>query len=118
MNAVQKQQSVPTNSSAGSRGKVNPYSSLDAVSNGRDWNVTDCDAKDIQLLIAACIAAGDAVMFSSSKKGPIIGITVYHDGEPTKKWTDNAELFEELMGKFTRLALAQLPVEVQQKLTT
>lgn len=118
MSAVQRPQSVSADRSTSARSKNNPYSSLDALTDNRDWNVTDVDAKDLQLLIASCIAAGDAVMFSASKKGPIIGITVYHDGEPTKKWTDNAELFSELIGKFTRLALAQLPVEVQQKLTT
>lgn len=118
MNAIQKQQPIHSDRSSGSRSKVNPYSSLDAVVDKRDWNVTDCDAGDIQLLIAACIAAGDAIMFSGSKQGPIISITVYHEGEPNKKWTTSPELFTELMGKFTRLALAQVPVEVQQKLTT
>lgn len=118
MSAVQKPQPVSPDRSTGNRGKNNPYSSLDDVSTSRDWNVTDVDAKDLQLLVAACVAAGDAIMFSASKKGPIIGITVYHEGEPTKKWANNADEFAELVSKFTRLALAQLPQEVQAKLTT
>jgi len=118
MSAVPKLKPVPTNRGTSIGSADNPYKSLDAVSDNRDWNVTDIDAKDLQLLIAACIAAGDAVMFSGSKKGPVICITVYHNGEPTKKWTDGPELFAELVSKFTRLALTQVPNEVAQKLTT
>ena len=110
-NALPKPESIRPDRISSNRGKTNPYSTMDDVRSGRDWNVTECNAGDILLLIAACIAAGDA-------KGPIIGITVYHEGEPTKKWTDSPDLFEELVGKFTRLALAQLPAEVQQRLTT
>lgn len=118
MNAVPNTKPVSPNRASSGGGKNNPYSSLDDVVSNRDWNVTDVDAGDLQLLIAACIAAGDAIMFSASKKGPIIGVTIYHNGEPVKKWTDGPELFSELIGKLTRLALSQVPVEVQQKLTT
>ena len=118
MTAVSKQQPVQPNRSTSGRGANNPYSSISDDTSTRDWSVMEIDAGDLQLLIAAALAAGDAIMFSASKKGPLVGLTVYHDGEPTKKWASDAEAFGVLVDKFTRLALAQLPSEVQQKLTT
>jgi hypothetical protein len=118
MCAVQKQQPVQSNRSTSNRSQANPYADIDTDDSGDSWSLLEIDAGDLQLLLAACIAAGDAVMFSASKKGPLVGLTVYHNGEPTKKWGNSAEQFAELVSKFTRLALAQLPPEIAQRLTT
>ncbi|HET8705931.1 MAG TPA: hypothetical protein VFM46_06475 [Pseudomonadales bacterium] len=118
MNAVQKHESVRPNNGNSARAKVSPYASAVRDSRGDDWSITQADAGDLQLLVAACLAAGDAVMFSCSRKGYAICTTVYHDGEPTKLWATSADDFAEIVGKVTRLALQQLPSEVAAKLTT
>ena len=115
MNAVSKPGSVRQDRSAHIGGKASPYASVAASSGGGDWSITE---GDLQLLIAACIAAGDAVMISCSRKGYAICLTIYHDGEPTKIWCTTAEDFENAVSKVTRLALQQVPTEVAAKLTT
>lgn len=118
MNALQEHKPVRPNSGNGSRTKTSPYAAAVNNSGSSDWSITEGDAGDLQLLVAACIAAGDAVMFSCSRKGYAICVTVYHDGEPTKLWCTSAEDFTETVGKVTRLALQQLPAEIQARLTT
>ena len=117
-NAVSKLKPVPADRNGNRGTKSNPYASATQPGNDRDWSLLDVDSRDLQLLLAACIAAGDAVMFSASKKGPVIGLTVYHDGEPTKLWANNPEAMSDIIEKVTRLALQQLPSEVAAKLTT
>ena len=118
MHAVPKHGSVRQDRGANAGAKTSPYASVAAGSSGGDWSITQSDAGDLQLLIAACIAAGDAVMISCSRKGYAICLTIYHDGEPTKIWCTSAEDFENAVSKVTRLALQQVPAEVAAKLTT
>lgn len=97
--------------------KVSPYATTDNTSSAVDWSIVQTNAEDLRLLVAAILAAGDAVMFSCARKGVAYAITVYHDGIPVKKWAVNLEAFEDAVSDFTRIALAQIPQEVVEKLT-
>lgn len=118
MNAVPKNEPVRTNHGTSSRSKTSPYAAAASTSRGGDWNITQSDAGDLQLLVAACIAAGDAVMFSCSRKGYAVCVTVYHEGEATKLWATSVDDFTEIVSKITRLALEQVPAEVVTKLVS
>lgn len=97
---------------------ASPYASADSDNNPDSWTIIQANAEDVRLLIASVLAAGDAVMFSCSRKGVAYAVTIYHDSIPVKKWAAELEVFEEIVDFFTKIALAQIPQEIAKRFTT
>lgn len=117
MSAIQETQPVRPNKPAHNGNKGSPYNVGDDHRDTADWGINQANAEDVRLLVAAVLAAGDAVMFSCARKGTAYAVTIYHDGIPAKKWASDLETFEEIVATFTRIALTQIPQEVAKKLT-
>lgn len=98
--------------------KGSPYASDSDNSTVADFTIIQANAEDVRLLIASVLAAGDAVMFSCSRKGVAYAVTIYHDSVPVKKWAAELEVFEEIVDFFTKIALAQIPQEIAKRFTT
>lgn len=117
MSAIQETQPVRPNKPASNGSKSSPYNIGDDHRDTADWGISQANAEDVRLLIAAVLAAGDAVMFSCARKGAAYAVTIYHDGVPAKKWASNLGELEEIVSVFTKVALTQVPQEVTKKLT-
>lgn len=113
----QKPNSVRPSGTKQSDAKASPYALDNPSRAASDWGISDVNAGDLRLAIAAILAAGDAVMFSCARKGVAYCITVYHDGIPVKQWATEQEEVEEALARITTIALSRVPKEVQEKLT-
>lgn len=112
-NAKQSRQNRPA---TGSPTTASKYAVLGGkVGSSNDFGWDDIPATTVKLVVAAIVACGEAVMFSSTRQGGL-SFTIYGAGEPLKVYRNDIESLTEALDYATETALESLDPETARKI--